>query len=411
LAQFAANAAGFRRFEKWHTTELPFSAGQIRPIGQRLPLEREATFCGHRAMNGVRHKLPRIHPIAVAGVSLVLLHALTLLAIRFWITSSTVWALAWVGLGLSVVVAACGIAITQRQHETRRERLRRAHELLNLVAASLETSQPFIESRSRMDMDSMDSFVERLTQLVTPVERVVEERRQRERELLRADQLAMVGQMAAGVAHELRNPLTSIKMLVQTAQKGCSRGLADDDLAIIEHEIRRLEKSLQRFLDFARPPRPERRPMNLATVIDRALALIEGRARKQRVSLSFVPPAEPIIVEADADQVEQLLLNLMLNSLDVMPDGGALTVELAGPPGGQAELRVRDTGPGIPAELLPRLFDPFVSTKETGIGLGLAVSHRIAERHGGKLSAANLASGGACFVLRLARADETATVA
>jgi signal transduction histidine kinase len=351
-----------------------------------------------------------MHPIAVVGVSLVLLHAMSLLALRFWLTSGNeriVWSLAWAGFGLSVVVAAWGIAVHAGQHSIDDEKLRRAHELLNSVATSLETSQPVIE-RPRTDVDS---FVERLTQLVTQVERVAEERRQRERELLRADQLAMVGQMAAGVAHELRNPLTSIKMLVQTGQKGDSPGLADDDLAIIEHEIRRLEKSLQRFLDFARPPRPERRPLNLAAVIDRALALIEGRARKQRVSLGFAPPAEPIIVEADVDQVQQLLLNLLLNSLDVMPDGGALTVELAGAARGQAELRVRDTGPGIPAELLPRLFDPFVSTKETGIGLGLAVSHRIAERHGGTLSAANQANGGACFVLRLTRVEETAPIA
>jgi len=362
-------------------------------------------------MNGASHKSQRMPPITVAGVSLVLLHALTLVALRFWVTAGNeqiVWAVAWVGLGLSVVVAAWAIAVTARQHETGREKLRRAHELLNSVAASLETSPPVIESRPRIDMDS---FVERLTQLVTQVERVVEERRQRERELLRADQLAMVGQMAAGVAHELRNPLTSIKMLIQAAQKGGAPGLADDDLAIIEHEIRRLEKSLQRFLDFARPPRPERRPLDLATVVDRALALIEGRARKQRVSLSFAAPTEPVIVEADADQMQQLLLNLMLNSLDVMPDGGALTVELAGAPSDQAELLVRDTGPGVPAELLPRLFDPFVSTKETGIGLGLAVSHRIAERHGGTLTAANRANGGACFVLRLARAVKTATFA
>jgi two-component system sensor histidine kinase HydH len=228
---------------------------------------------------------------------------------------------------------------------------------------------------------------------------------------MRADQLAMVGQMAAGVAHELRNPLTSIKMLVQSAQKQDSPGLADDDLAIIEHEIRRLEKSLQRFLDFARPPRPERRELLLAAVVKRAMALVEGRARKQRVTLSFVPPSEPIVVEADEDQMQQLLLNLMLNALDVMPDGGALTVELVDAPGNQAELRVRDTGPGIPSDLLPRLFDPFMSTKETGIGLGLAVSHRIAESHGGTLSADNQPGSGACFVLRLMRAHDVPTAA
>jgi two-component system sensor histidine kinase HydH len=148
--------------------------------------------------------------------------------------------------------------------------------------------------------------------------------------------------------------------------------------------------------------------LNLATIVERTMALIEGRARKQRVHLNFTLPVDPIEVEADEDQMQQLLLNLMLNSLDVMPDGGELTVELADATGNQAELRVRDTGPGVPAELLPRLFDPFVSTKETGIGLGLAVSHRIAERHGGSLFADNQPGPGACFVFRLARASETA---
>jgi len=123
------------------------------------------------------------------------------------------------------------------------------------------------------------------------------------------------------------------------------------------------------------------------------------------VRLNFAPPAEPVFVEADEDQIQQLLLNLMLNSLDVMPDGGSLTVELVRLPIGHVELRVRDTGRGIPAALLPRLFDPFMSTKETGIGLGLAVSHRIAERHGGTLSAHNEPGGGACFVLQLAAAN------
>jgi two-component system sensor histidine kinase HydH len=131
------------------------------------------------------------------------------------------------------------------------------------------------------------------------------------------------------------------------------------------------------------------------------LALVDGRARKQRVTLAFRPAASPAIVEADADQIQQLLVNLVLNALDAMPDGGRIEIRLSPPSDGQAEVRVLDTGPGIPSELFPRLFDPFVSTKETGIGLGLAVSHRIAARHGGTLSAENQATGGACFLLRL----------
>jgi two-component system sensor histidine kinase HydH len=99
--------------------------------------------------------------------------------------------------------------------------------------------------------------------------------------------------------------------------------------------------------------------------------------------------------------MQQLLVNLALNALDAMPQGGSLDVSLSAPVHGQVELRVRDTGPGIAPALLPRLFEPFVSSKETGLGLGLVVSRRIAESHGGNLWVTNPPQGGACFVLRL----------
>ncbi len=341
---------------------------------------------------------------AVVGATLALVYAVALgLLLSFpedTFGRGLPIAIAVGGFSLSVVVAVVAAVIEHRRRTAQNRSLQAAHAVLDSAAAILE-APPRADSRSPA---TLDSLVERLAGLVRGIDVLVDERRQREREVLRADQLAMVGQLAAGVAHELRNPLTSIKLLVQSGQKEGAPALAADDLAIIEHEIRRLERSLQRFLDFARPPHPERRPLNLAGVVERVLALVEGRAGKQRVRLNFAPPAEPVFVEADEDQIQQLLLNLMLNSLDVMPDGGSLTVELARLPIGHAELRVRDTGPGIPAALLPRLFDPFMSTKETGIGLGLAVSHRIAERHGGTLSAHNETGGGACFVLQLAAA-------
>jgi two-component system sensor histidine kinase HydH len=106
-------------------------------------------------------------------------------------------------------------------------------------------------------------------------------------------------------------------------------------------------------------------------------------------------------VEADQDQLQQLLLNLVLNALDAMPSGGAIEVELLPPRDGNVELYVRDTGPGIASHILPKVFETFVSSKETGVGLGLPVSRRIAEEHGGSLSAYNLPSLGACFLLRL----------
>jgi two-component system sensor histidine kinase HydH len=162
-----------------------------------------------------------------------------------------------------------------------------------------------------------------------------------------------------------------------------------------------MEGRLNVFIDFARPPKPERRRLDLATVVDQTLALIGGRARKQRVLLKFTPPAVPVEVEADGEQIRQLLVNLALNALDVMPRGGILEIELRPPADGHAELVVLDTGPGIAPRHLPRLYEPFFTSKETGLGLGLVVSQRIARNHGGSLRATNRPQGGACFVLRL----------
>lgn len=238
--------------------------------------------------------------------------------------------------------------------------------------------------------------------LATAMERHRDEERLRERQMGRAEQMAAIGQVAAGVAHELRNPLTSVKGLVQVnLREAEARGLPAEDLRVIEHEVRRMERTLQTFLDFVRPPRPDRRRLGLAEVVDRVFALVGGRARKQAVALRVVRPADPVGVDGDQDQLQQLVLNLVLNALDAMPHGGAVEVELRPPRDGHAELLVRDTGPGIAAHILPKVFETFVSSKETGIGLGLPVSRRIAEDHGGALSAYNLPAGGACFALRL----------
>jgi two-component system sensor histidine kinase HydH len=162
-----------------------------------------------------------------------------------------------------------------------------------------------------------------------------------------------------------------------------------------------MERTLQTFLDFARPPQPDRRPLDLSDVVGRVFAVVKGRAKKQRVDLRLLRPGAPVRVEADQDQLQQLLLNLVLNALDAMPGGGAVEVELRPPRDGHAELYVRDSGPGIAPDVLPKVFETFVSSKETGVGLGLPVSRRIAEDHGGSLSAYNLPGGGACFLLRL----------
>jgi two-component system, NtrC family, sensor histidine kinase HydH len=314
------------------------------------------------------------------------------------------WGLASVGSIGALAGLILGYSVARRlRHSIYQLRVR-----IQDAAGKLRQPLPTVILTADGDLHQVN---EQMQGIVREIERVVAQLQQREREVLRADQLVAVGQMAAGVAHELRNPLTSIKMLVQANREEAeARGLPAEDLQIIEQEIRRMERCLQTFLDFARPPQPERRPVSLAALVERMFTLVEGRARKQHVTLHFSPPTATVIVEADADQMQQLLVNLALNALDAMPQGGSLDVSLGAPVHGQVELRVRDTGPGIAPALLPRLFEPFVSSKETGLGLGLVVSRRIAESHGGNLWVTNPPHGGACFVLRLPVAMQPAVV-
>lgn len=243
--------------------------------------------------------------------------------------------------------------------------------------------------------------------LVARLERARLSQSQSNEKLLRAEQMMAIGQVAAGVAHELRNPLTSIKGLIQVNLRELgTRGLPTDDLAVIEHEIRRMERTLQTFLDFARPPQPDRRRQDVGPIVQRVLALVGGRARKQHVELKFQQQEAALQADVDSDQIQQLLLNLVLNALDAMPRGGTLEVEISAPRERQLEVAVRDTGHGISPQILPKVFETFVSSKETGVGLGLPLSRRIAEDHGGSLTAYNLPLEGACFVLRLPVASQ-----
>ncbi len=272
---------------------------------------------------------------------------------------------------------------------------------------------------------------------------VVQQLQQRETELLRAEQLARVGQLAAGLAHELRNPLMPMKMLVQAAiERDDEIGLKGRSLRIINDEIGRLEESIQAFLDFARPPVPEKTAVDVNEVVQQVFNLVNGRANLQAASVRLHLPVDHVIAVVDRTQIRQLILNLLLNALDALPNGGVIDVhvERNSPspfplsanhdhdwpllPNDITEhdalrlailrrdptpsltpqwfaIRIADNGTGIPPELLATLFEPFVTTKETGTGLGLSICQRIAVAHQGMLTVHNRDSGGAEFILSL----------
>jgi signal transduction histidine kinase len=221
---------------------------------------------------------------------------------------------------------------------------------------------------------------------------------QSERDALRAEQLARVGQMAAGIAHEVRNPLMAVKLLVQAAARpGRDGQFCPRDVEVLEEEIGRMENIVSTFLDFARPARPDRRPVELRPLADQVAAGVRPRADLQRVAVEVAGPAGPVVVDADPGQVKQVLYNLVYNALDAQPDGGRVTLAVADRPDGGAWVEVADDGPGLPAGLEAAIFDPFVSTRESGLGLGLSICRRIVEAHGGAIRAGTRPGGGAAF--------------
>jgi signal transduction histidine kinase len=251
------------------------------------------------------------------------------------------------------------------------------------------------------DLQSLDR---QLRHIVAKVEEVGERLQRHQRDMLRAEQLAAVGQLAASVAHEVRNPLAAVKLLVDAARRVQNRKpLSTEDLEVIQRELGRLEQTVQHFLDFARPPAPQRSRTDLREVIGQAVDLVRARLNQQAVSLDTRLPHRPLWANIDRNQLGTVLVNLFINALDAMPKGGRLEVRLEDDPALGVRLQVADTGPGIPPAMAGRLFTPFASSKPTGTGLGLSISRRIIEEHDGAISAANEPQGGACFTIRLPR--------
>jgi two-component system sensor histidine kinase HydH len=276
---------------------------------------------------------------------------------------------------------------------------------IRAAAGHLEEVVGPVTFSSTADLHEMESV---LRMIAGQIGAVVERLRQSEREVLRAEQLAALGQMAAGMAHELRNPLTSMKILVQAALARGEAGRAKSplalggrDLIVLEEEITRLERLIQSFLQFAKPPQLEKRIVDVRPLISQAVQFVTDRAALCATHIETSLPPQAVRGAVDGAQFRQVLLNLLLNALDATGSGGVVWIDLRAEPDGWLRLRVADNGKGLPAALEDQIFSPFVTTKETGLGLGLSISKRIIESHGGEISAANRSEGGAVFTIRL----------
>jgi two-component system, NtrC family, sensor histidine kinase HydH len=233
------------------------------------------------------------------------------------------------------------------------------------------------------------------------LEQVYLELQQNVERLKKAERLSAAGQLSAGLAHEIRNPLASICGAAGILKRGNASGEGVVDcLSIIDVEAQRLNRLLTSFLQFARPRPPRMQAVEVSTMIDSVLVLADHAHRAQGVTITKeIGPGLPEI-EGDPEQLKQVLLNLLLNAIQATPGAGSVRVGAA-LDGDSVKITVRDEGPGIPDVDLPRIFEPFFTTKEHGTGLGLAVSAQIVEQHGGRLSAQANSDRGMTFHLDL----------
>jgi two-component system sensor histidine kinase HydH len=225
------------------------------------------------------------------------------------------------------------------------------------------------------------------------------------------ERLAALGQMAAGLAHEIRNPLGSIKGAAQVLLpivEETNDGSIKEFLNIIVEEVDRLNKIVSQFLDYARPYRGDPRPLDVNEVVRRTLALLEKVEEEHKVEISTALVEGLPQVRADAEQLRQVFLNLSLNAIQATPEGGKLQVSSSlrrstrrGATAAFLEVRFRDTGVGIPPTDLKSLFIPFFTTKEKGTGLGLPISQRIIENHGGTIEVRSKLGAGSTFTVLL----------
>ena len=219
-------------------------------------------------------------------------------------------------------------------------------------------------------------------------------------ELVRKERLAILGQLAGGVAHELRNPLGVIKNSVYYLRMVAPQDeRVQKHLGLLEREVATANRIVTDLLDFARVRPPERVPTDLEAL---AAEVLERAALPEGITVVFERRGGGPRVEVDPDQVMQVLANLVTNAAQAMPEGGTLTIEIAAS-GGGARVAVADTGVGIPPENLERIFQPLFTTRAKGIGLGLAVARSLAEANGGALTAESAPGRGSRFVLEFRR--------
>lgn len=243
--------------------------------------------------------------------------------------------------------------------------------------------------------------------LSAEVRRLTDELEVKNRELARKNRLADLGQMASHVAHEVRNSLVPVTLYLSLLRRRIQDPESQELLGKLAVGFTALDATVNDLLQFTADRDPQRRRFVLGPLVDDVFASVAPQLSAQRITAVNQAPRD-LAITADRNMIRRAVLNLVLNALDAMPHGGTLAIAAAADEEG-VELRVSDSGPGLSEESKQRAFEPFYTTKSGGTGLGLAIVFRIAEVHGGRVTAANRPQGGASFTIRIPHPTDEVT--
>jgi two-component system, NtrC family, C4-dicarboxylate transport sensor histidine kinase DctB len=378
-----------------------YADAALQPVDSKVALNpdesaQRATLRLPHAGNGeriesAREFLVQSRPVGQLGWRIVLLSNLE--AAR----------LSAAGLGAAVGFAAAFLFAAATIWYLRRRRLEERSEARAVLQRAYDELELRIAERTAELVTANASLQQKISTL-KQTETIL---RETQDTAVQAGKLAVLGQMAAGITHEINQPLAALRTLSDNARRLLELARPDearDNLHMIGQTAERMGRIVGQLKTFARKGPAELQPISVADALSNAMLLVESRSREHAVEIEVVQPDVPVRVVADAIRLEQVLVNLLRNAIDAMEAVAdkrlTITVELRE---GHAYIRIRDRGPGIAADVLPHLFEPFYTTKPVGkgLGLGLAISLSITRSFGGELRASNAPDGGAQFELSL----------
>ncbi|MGQ9508305.1 MAG: ATP-binding protein [Thermodesulfobacteriota bacterium] len=223
----------------------------------------------------------------------------------------------------------------------------------------------------------------------------------KDRQIMQAEKMVAIGELASGIAHEIRNPLGIITASAETLRKHKDEKIRKEMTDYILEESQRINQLINSFLDLARPKETKRERTDLREVLEKTLLLLSPQAHRLGVEIKREIPEWPFLLEIDPEQMEQAFMNIGVNALEAMPNGGIFKVRVRENGKGRVLVEFSDTGKGIPKEMREKIFEPFFTTKERGTGLGLPIAQRIITQHGGRIDVEDGDNGGTIFTITL----------